>query len=74
MSSKSVSHIFKILFLTGNININVVQIMKDTGYFNKLYYVTVLYYCGNSHWKCSGLNLVTFVPRAIFKKRTNLWP
>ena len=29
-------------------------------YLNKLYYTTVLYYCGDSHWRYSGLNFVSF--------------
>ena len=54
----------------------VIQVMKDAGYVNKLCYITVLYYCRGSHWRCSGLNFATFilVPRAIFKKGINLWP
>ena len=48
----------------------VIQVMKVAGYVNKLCYITVLYYCGSSHWRCSGLNFVTFnrVPRVILKK------
>ena len=26
---------------------------------NKIYYITVLYYCGSNHWKCSRLNFLT---------------
>ena len=37
----------------------VVPVMKDAGYVDKLYYFTVLYYCGSSHWRCSGLNFLT---------------
>ena len=37
----------------------VIQVMKDAGYVNKLYYITVLYYCGSSHSRCSGLNFLT---------------
>ena len=33
----------------------VIQVMKDAGYVNKLYYITVLYYWGSNHWRCSGL-------------------
>ena len=53
----------------------VIQVMKETGYVNKVCYITALYYFGSSHWRCSGLNFVTFnfVPRAISKKRINLW-
>ena len=32
-----------------------IEAMKDKGCVNKLY-ITVLYYCGSSHWRCSGLN------------------
>ena len=41
----------------------VIQVMKDKEYVNKLYYITVLYYGGSSHWKCSGLNflILTFL-------------
>ena len=48
----------------------VIQVMKDAGYANQLCYITVLHYCGSSHWRCYGLNFVTFNlgPRAIFKK------
>ena len=38
----------------------VIQIKKHAEHVNKLCYITVLYYCGNSHWKCSGLDFVTF--------------
>ena len=31
---------------------SIIQIMKDKGYVNKLYYFTVLCYCGSSHWSC----------------------
>ena len=53
----------------------VIQVMKEAGYVNKVCYITALYYCGSSHWRCSGLNFATFndVPRAISKKRINLW-
>ena len=37
----------------------VIQVMKDTGYVNKLYYITVLYYCVSSHWRWPGLIFVT---------------
>ena len=33
-----------------------IQVMKDAGYGNKLYYVIILYYRGSSPWWCSGLN------------------
>ena len=33
----------------------VIQVMKDAGYINKLYYITVSYYSRSSHWRCSGL-------------------
>ena len=44
----------------------VIHVMKDAGYVNKLCCSAVLYYCGSSHWRCSGLDFVTFnlVPRA----------
>ena len=37
----------------------VIQVVRDAGYVNKLYYITVLHYCGNSHWSYSGLNFLT---------------
>ena len=45
----------------------IIQVIKDAENVNKLCYVTVLYYCGSSHWRCSGLNAVMFrlVHRAI---------
>ena len=45
----------------------VIQVTKDAGYVNKLNYITVLYYCRSSHWRCSGRNFLTFnlVLRAI---------
>ena len=36
----------------------VIQVMKDAGYVNKIYYITVLYHCGSSHCRCSGLNFL----------------
>ena len=54
---------------TGEKKWRVIQVLKDAGYVNKLCHITVLYYCGSSHWRCSGLDFVTFnlVPRT-FKK------
>ena len=37
----------------------VIPVMKDAVYVDQLYYITVLYYCGSSHWRCSGLNFLT---------------
>ena len=37
----------------------VIEVMRDAGYVNKLYYITVLYYYGNGYWRCSGLNFLT---------------
>ena len=34
----------------------VIEVIKDAGYVSKLCYITVLYYCGSSHWRCSGLD------------------
>ena len=36
----------------------VIQVMKDAGHVNKLYYITVLCYCGSNYWSCSGLNFL----------------
>ena len=43
-----------------------IQVMKDAGYVDKLCYITVLYYCGSSHWRCSGLNVLTFLNLLYF--------
>ena len=32
----------------------VIEVMADKRCVNKLYYITVLYYCGSSHWRCFG--------------------
>ena len=37
----------------------VIQVMRDKGYVNKLYYITVLHYCGSSQLRCSGLSFLT---------------
>ena len=52
----------------------VIQVIKDADHVNKLCYITVLYYCGSSHWRCSGLNFVTFklVSRENSKNCINL--
>ena len=38
----------------------VIQVMIDKDYVNKRNYITILHYCGSSHYRrCSGLNLLS---------------
>ena len=36
----------------------VIEVIKDAGFVNEIYYITVLY-CGSSHWRRSKLHFLT---------------
>ena len=49
---------------TEEMKCSVIQVMKDAGYVNKLYCITVLYYSGSSHWRSSKLK-ISFIGNLI---------